>query len=287
MKLGTWVFIWRRRLTGILRRAITRLFKPKLIRNGSAPPAGNGSKMIWCTQVVANRPEELEIARRNLERLEPVIAWASLTVDGTPADADEFSWNTFCRGFQNVIWLSRPEVVSRSGHCATYGHFNRHTLNYLRGWMANLEVGEECRADLFCHNDGDWELTIRPESLERLTAFFHRYPQVAAITRNLDNFLMDEPCMWADKESDGELWFGRGMLSSNLVISPIERIRPIICQAWEVFPHFRGEFLEQILRRLVVDRNMVIAYPKQKYFREQFLIDLVEKREPFPSPVKE
>jgi hypothetical protein len=281
MSLGTQVFIWRRRITGYFRRAFTRLRRPTLTVNSNEAPEGS-SKFIWSTQVVASGKDELRIARENLVRLKPFIAWAGLTIDGTPAEPGRFPWQEVCDGFQNIVWLSRPEVVSRQGHCATYGHFNRHTLNYMRGWLANLEVGEECDADLFFHNDGDWEIEVQPETIKRLRAFFHRYPEVVAISRSLDDFLVDEPGMWADKDSDGQLWFCRGgMLSSNLVISPIDRIRSLLLKVWEIFPMNRGLFMEQILRRLVMENGQVIAYPTTDYFRDQLLIGLSERRKPF------
>lgn len=284
MRIGTQAFIWRRRITGYLRRAFTRMRRPSLVVNDDGPPLEGSSKFIWSTQVVAGCEDELNIARRNLARLKPLVAWASLTVDGTASDLSRFPWETFCGEFQNVLWLSRPEVVSRRGHCGTYGHFNRHTLNYMRGWLSNLEVGEESEADLFFHNDGDWEIQVRPDSIERLNAFFHRYPQVVAVSRSLDSFLKDEPGMWADEESGERLWFSRGgMLSTNLVISPVDRLRPLICKVWEVFPRYRDVFLEQILRQLVVESGMVIAYPTIEYFRDDFLIDLAERRQPFDT----
>lgn len=284
MWLGTQAFIWRRRITGFLRRKVTRLWHPMLIQSAEGPVPAGGSKIIWSTLVVASRTDELEIVRGNLERLRPVLAWASLTVDGCSADLARFVEEKHSAGFENVLWFSWPEVVSHRGHGEGLGHFNRISLNYLRGWLSNLEPGAECSADLFCHSDGDWEVTIRPESLEPLARFFHRYPQVVAITRNIDRFLADEPGMWRDEESDGKLWFGRGMLSTNLIISPIDRFRPLVHKTLDVFSRTRGDFLEETMRGLVAESGMVVAYPTMDYFRDHFFIDLVEKRKPFEPP---
>ncbi len=284
MWIGVQAYKLRRRIAGILRRSMTRLRRPSLELNQSEPKAGRGSKVIWCTQVVASRLDELEIARGNLERLRPVLAWAGLTVDGAASDLERFSGEHHWDGFQNVLWLGRPKVVSRTGYPETHGYFNRHSLNYLRGWLSNLEVGEECPADLFCHTDGDWEITIRPESIKPLLRFFHRHPKVVAISRSMDRFMMDEPGMWPDSDSGGAVWFGNGVLSSNVIISPIDRFRPLLLQAWEAFPRHRSVFLEVTLGRLAAKSGLVVAYPNADYFRDHFFIDLVEKREPFPMP---
>jgi hypothetical protein len=284
MRIGTQFYLLRRRIKGVLRRALTRLRRPTLELNQDEPAPGGGSKIIWTTQVVAGRQDELEIVRRNLERLQPVLAWACLTVDGTSADLASFSGEHHWDGFHNVVWLGCPKVVCRTDYPEIHGYYNRHSFNYLRGWMCSIDGGEECPAELFCHTDGDWAITIRPESIEPLHRFFHRYPQVVAISRSLDRFMVDEPGMWPDKDSGGALWFGNRVLSSNVIISPFDRFRPLLLRAWEVFPRHRGVFLEVTLGRLLAERGQVVAYPKEEYFRDRFFIDLLEKREPFPMP---
>jgi hypothetical protein len=283
MRFGTQAFIWRRKITGYIRRRFNKYGHPLLVRSGGQPPQV-APQIIWSTLAVASRPDELAIVRGNLERLQPVLAWASLTLDGHSSELARFVADGHAEGFQNVLWFSKPEVVSQRGHGQHQGHFNRISLNYLRGWLSNLETGPEVPAELFCHSDGDWEVTIRPESLLPLTEFFNRYPQVVAITRNIDDFLVDEPGMWRDEESDGRLWFGRGMLSTNLIISPIERFLPLVQKTWEAFHDTRSEFLEETMRVMVAESDMVVAYPTLDYFRDHFFIDVVEKRKPFEAP---
>jgi hypothetical protein len=280
MRLGTRVYLLRRWLTGILRRAFTRLRRPSLRMNSEDPAPGGYSGLIWSTLVVAGRADELAIVRGNLERLQPVIAWANLTVDGCSGDLARFCEERHNDGFHNVLWFSQPGVVSRANNGEAHGHYNRHSLNYLRGWLSNLEPGEECFADLFCHTDGDWEITIRPKSLESLAAFFHRYPQVVAISRPLSRLMKDEPGMWLDKESAGAIWFSDGMLSTNLIISPLDRFRPLLQKAWTVFHDSRSTLFEETLGRVVGESGTAVAYPTLEYFRDHFDIDLVEKRIP-------
>lgn len=285
MWLGTQAFIWRRKLAGFLRRTVTRWKNPVMVINGKGASPRGASKIIWSTQVVADREDEIEIVRGNLERLRPVLAWSSLTVDGHAGELSRFVAEGHGEGFDNLLWFSRPGVVSRDGHSGGQGHFNRISINYLRGWLSNLEPGEDCLAELFCHSDGDWSITIRPESVLPLAMFFHNYPQVAAITRTIDDFLKDEPGMWADEESGGKLWFGRGMLSTNLIISPIERFLPLVERTQAAFHDRRGVFLEETMRGLVAEMDMVVAYPTVEYFRDEFFIDVEEKRKPFEAPV--
>ena len=90
--------------------------------------------------------------------------------------------------------------------------------------------------------------------------------------------------MWRDEESGGQLWFGRGMLSTNLIISPIDRFRPLVQKTWEAFHDTRSEFLEETMRVMVAESDMVVAYPTLDYFRDRFFIDVVEKRKPFEAP---
>jgi len=284
MWIGTQAFIWRRKLTGFWRRTITRWKNPMMVMNGQGARPRGGSKIIWSTQVVADRRDELQIVRENIERLRPVLAWSSLTVDGHSGELARFIAEGHGEGFDNLLWFSQPRVVSRDGHSGGQRHYNRISINYLRGWLSNLEPGEECLAEIFCHNDGDWGITIRPESILPLAMFFHRYPQVAAITRNIDDFLKDEPGMWPDKDSGGKLWFGRGMLSTNLIISPIERFRPLVERTYEAFHRTRGVFLEETMRELVSESGMVVAYPTTEYFRDEFFIDIDEIRKPFEPP---
>ncbi len=37
------------------------------------------------------------------------------------------------------------------------------------------------------------EIQVQPDTIKRLKAFFHRYPEVVAISRSMDSFLRDEP----------------------------------------------------------------------------------------------
>ena len=284
MRLGTRAYLLRRRLIGIFRRTCTRLRRPSLQLNLEDHVPGTHSGLVWTTQVVAGRSDELEIVRGNLERLQPVLAWASLTVDGHSADLARFCKERHSEGFQNVLWLSQPGVVGHSHYGKALGHFHRHDLNYLRGWLCNLELGEECSAEFFCHTDGDWELTIRPQSLEQLARFFHRYPQVVAISRPLSRLMKDERGMWPDRESGGAIWFSDGMLSTNLIIAPIDRFRPLMQKAWAVFHETRGILLEETLGRLAGEDGLAVAYPTLEYFTEHLFIEPVEKREPYAPP---
>jgi len=284
MSMGTHVYLWRRKLVGVLRRALARLRHPSIVKiSDCSGSAANEGTIIWSTQIVANRSEELENVYRTLELLRPVLAWASLTVDGTSTELDSFISDQYRGGFQNLIWLTKPEVIRgrRYSKLPRQGYYRRITLNYLRGWLSNMAPGEDCPDHLFCHTDGDWEISIRRESIEPLHRFFREHPQVAAISRNIDRFLMDEPNMWADQESAGELWFGNGIVSTNLVISPMDRFQPLLLEAWKIFFCNREFLLEDILRRVVSKNKMVTAYPSLKYFRDNFFMDLAEKRKPF------
>ena len=279
------MYLLRRKLQGVLNRTIVFFRKPthlkrKIDVNEGIP--GVGTKIIWSTLVTSKRQEELEIACFNLRNLGPILAWSSLTVDGTSNDLRLFIKEKYKGGFDNLLWLTQPRVVSRRGHYAgKMGHFNRISLNFLRGWLCNLEQGEEGRAYLFCHTDGDWKIIIRPESIEPLCRFFHERPFIVAISRPLDRFLTEEPNMWPDNESDGAIWYGKGILSTNVIIAPIDRIRPLVLEALNMFPHHRPDLLEKVLGKLVARKEMVVAYPKPEYFKEQFLIDLVETRRPY------
>jgi hypothetical protein len=87
--------------------------------------------------------------------------------------------------------------------------------------------------------------------------------------------------MWPDKEENKTIWYGKRILSTNLIIAPIERIRPLIVEAMNIFPLHRPDLLERVLGKLVAKKDMLVAYPKLEYFKEQFFIDLEETREPY------
>ena len=279
------LYLLRKELLGVWNRTVTFFRKPKHLKkkaNVSEDIPGVGSKIIWSTLVTAKRLDELEIACSNLKSLEPVLAWSSLTIDGTSNDLNTFMKEDYKGGFDNLLWLTQPRVVSRRGHYAgKMGHFNRISLNFLRGWLCNLEQGEEGRAYLFCHTDGDWKIVIRPESIEPLCRFFHVRPFITAISRPLDRGLTKEPNMWPDNEANKAIWYGTGVLSTNVIIAPIDRIRPLVLEALNMFSHHRAELLEKVLGKLVSRKKMAVAYPKPEYFKEQFLIDLVETRRPY------
>ena len=279
------LYLLRRKIKHLFYRSIAVFQKPPIIKkvvNTSGDIVGSGNKVIWSTLVTANRTEELQIADSNLRKLEPVLAWSSLTIDGTSNDLCLFIEKNYKGGFDNVLWLSQPTIVSRRGYYAgKLGHFNRISLNYLRGWLCNLEQGEQGSASIFCHTDGDWEITIRPQSIEPLCRFFHERPNLIAISRFLDRYLTEEPNMWPDHDLNEAIWYGTGLLSTNLIISPIDRIRPLILDAIKAFPHHRHHALERLLGKLASTKQMFVAYPTIEYFNKHFLIDLQEKREPY------
>ena len=279
------LYLFRRKLKGLLNRMITSFRKLPQIRIRTdirEDIPGVGTKIIWSTLVTSKRPDELEVAYLNLRSLSPFLLWSSLTVDGTADELELFVKREYRGGFDNLLWLKQPKVVSTRGYYAgKMGHFNRISLNYMRGWLCNLEQGEETSAYLFCHTDGDWRINIRPESLERLYRFFHERPEVIAISRHLDRYLTQEPNMWPNQEDDEAVWYGTSMLSTNLIIAPIDRIRPLVLDATRVFPDHRAEAIERVLGKLIAEREMVVAYPKLEYFKKNFLIDVQEEREPF------
>lgn len=285
MSLRHKAYLFRREIRGILNRLLSLLQKnPKLRKrlDDDENISGLGSKIIWSTLVTSKRQDELEIASSNLKNLKPVLAWSSLTVDGTSDDIRHFIRDDYKGSFDNVIWLTQPKVVSTQGHYASkMGHFNRISLNFLRGWLCNLEQGEEGPAYLFCHTDGDWKIIIRPESIEPLCRFFYERPKIVAISRPLDKTLPKIIKMWPDKESDGAIWYGKGILSTNVIIAPIEKIKPLILDALNIFPQHRPDLLEKVLGQLVTKREMVVAYPKPNYFKEHFFIELEETRRPY------
>lgn len=285
MKLKHQMYLFRREIQGVFNRTIVSFRKSKHFKkknNVSEDIPGVGTKIIWSTLVTSKRQEELEIAYFNLRNLEPVLAWSSLTLDGTSDDIKLFIQEKYKGGFDNLLWLTQPKVVSRQGYYAgEMGHFNRISLNFLRGWLCNLEQGEEGRAYLFCHTDGDWKIIIRPESIEPLCRFFHERPFIAAISRPVDRFLTKEPNMWPDNEVDKAVWYGTEVLSTNVIIAPIDRIRPLILEALNIFPRYRADVLEKVLGKLVTQKEMAVAYPKPEFFKEEFLIDLVETRRPY------
>lgn len=278
-------YLLRKELLGVWNRTVAFFRKPKLLKkeiNVSEDIPGVGSKIIWSTLITSKRQDELEIAYSNLKSLGPVLAWSSLAIDGTAYDLRAFMKKDYKGGFDNLLWLTQPRVVSRRGYYAgKMGHFNRISLNFLRGWVCNLDQGEEGSAYLFCHTDGDWKIAIRPESIEPLCRFFHERPFVTAISRPLDRGLTKEPNMWPDKEADKAIWYGTGVLSTNVIIAPIERIRPLILEALNIFPRHRADLLEKVLGKLVSRKEIAVAYPKLEYFREKFFIDLVETRKPY------
>lgn len=279
------LYLFHRKLQGVLNRIIAFFRKsPQLKKrvNMSGDIPGVGTKIIWSTLVTSKRQEELEIVYLNLKNLRPVLAWSSLTVDGTSNDLRLFIQDSYKGGFDNLIWLTQPRVVSRRGHYASkMGHFNRISLNFLRGWLCSLEQGEEGSAYLFCHTDGDWKIIIRPESIEPLCRFFHERPTIIAISRPLDRGLTQEPNMWSDHDVGGAIWYGTGILSTNVIIAPIDKIRPLILDALNVFPYHRADLLEKVLGKLASKKEMVVAYPKLEYFKEIFHVDLQETRRPY------
>jgi len=285
MPLRHRLYLLRRELQGILNRIINFFQRPKLLmkkKDVNEDIPGLGSKIIWSTLITSKRHDELKIAYSNLKNLKPLLAWSSLTVDGTSHEIRIFMKEDYKGGFDNLLWLTQPKIVSRKGYYAgKMGHFNRISLNFLRGWLCNLEQGDESSAYLFCHTDGDWEIVIRPESIEPLCRFFHKHPSVIAISRPLDRYLTQELNLWPDKGASKAIWLGRGVLSTNLIISPINRIRPLVIEALEIFHQHRSDILERMLGKLIAKKEMVVAYPKLEYLKEQFHIDIVETRRPF------
>jgi hypothetical protein len=273
----------RRKVRGFVNRIAAPLRRRRLVRRSRSRSEGppSQSRIVWTTLVTASQPDELEIACTNLRNLRDVLAWSSLTIDGTDAEPKRFFSGGSATGFDNVLWLTQPRVVSRRGHYAgNLGHFNRISLNYLRGWLCNIERGEEASAELICHTDGDWEITIRPASLGPLLDFFHDRPDVLALSRPLNRYLTQERRMWPDAETGGEIWYGDGMLSTNVVIAPISRIRPVLIDAMRVFDDDRSEVLERLLGSLARARKMLVAYPKEEYARKHLHVELVERRKP-------
>jgi hypothetical protein len=285
MSLRNTLYFIRREFMGVVHRiyAFFREFevKEREIEKDEKIP-GVKSRIIWSTLITAKREDEIEVAYSNLNSLKPVLAWSSLTVDGTSHDIRSFINRDYKGEFDNLLWLTQPRVVSRQGHYAgKMGHYNRISLNFLRGWLCNLEQGEDSGAYLFCHTDGDWKMAIRPQSIESLCTFFHSHPSVISISRPMCRYLTQEPDMWPDKEENKAIWYGKKILSTNVIIAPIERIRSLVLEAMNVFPLHRPDLLERVLGKLVAKKGMLVAYPKPEYFKERFFIDLEETREPY------
>lgn len=276
-------YLLRRKLLGFINRTLSLFRRPtvrKIDSHEKIPETKR--KIIWSTLVTSKREDELQVAYSNLRSLKSVLVWSSLTIDGTSHDIRSFINENYKGDFDNILWLTQPRVVSRRGHYAgKMGHFNRVSLNFLRGWLCNLEQGEESGAYLFCHTDGDWRIVIRSQSIKPLCAFFHSHPSVVSISRPISRYLTQEPDMWPDKEENKTIWYGKRILSTNLIIAPIERIRPLIVEAMNIFPLHRPDLLERVLGKLVAKKDMLVAYPKLEYFKEQFFIDLEETREPY------
>lgn len=279
------MYLLRREIMGIIHRILNSFRRNKVEKRkigiGENIP-GSDSRIIWSTLITAKREDEIKVAYSNLNSLKPVLAWSSLTVDGTSHDIRSFINNDYKGDFDNLLWLTQPRVVSRQGHYAgKMGHYNRISLNFLRGWLCNLEQGEDSGAYLFCHNDGDWRMVIRPQSIESLCAFFHSHPSVISISRPMCRYLTQEPDMCPDKEENKAVWYGKSILSTNVIIAPIERIRSLVVEAMNVFPLHRPDLLERVLGKLVAKKGMLVAYPKREFFKERFFIDLEETRRPY------
>ncbi len=252
---------------------------------GSTPSGDQGlpadEKLVWSTLVTASQPDEIALAYQNLNALTPILSWSSLTVDGTSKDISDFFAGHHKVEFDNIVWLTKPSVVSRrSRYAGSLGHFNRISLNYLRGWLCNIELGEEEPPHLLCHNDGDWRISISQDSLSALRSFFSEHPQVVAISRPISRYLKQERRMWPDKETDNQLWFGTGMLSTNFFITPIGRFREIVLEAMSTFAEYRAEALERPLGSIIGRRSMVVAYPTEDLLQNRFQITLEETRKP-------
>lgn len=86
--------------------------------------------------------------------------------------------------------------------------------------------------------------------------------------------------MWPDKETDNQLWFGTGMLSTNFFITPIGRFREIVLEAMSTFVEHRAEALERPLGSIIRRRSMVVAYPTEDLLQKRFQITLEETRRP-------
>jgi len=86
--------------------------------------------------------------------------------------------------------------------------------------------------------------------------------------------------MWPDKETDNQLWFGTGMLSTNFFITPIGRFREIVLEAMSTFAEYRAEALERPLGSIIGRRSMVVAYPTEDLLQNRFQITLEETRKP-------
>ena len=106
MKLKRQMYLFRREIQGVLNRTIVSFRKSKHFKkkiNVSKDYPGAGTKIIWSTLVTSKRQEELEIAYFNLRNLEPVLAWSSLTLDGTSNDIKLFIQEKYKGGFDNLL----------------------------------------------------------------------------------------------------------------------------------------------------------------------------------------